>query len=170
MDQLPDNRVTRAVRTIEKFPAFMQSWVRDFAFGRTVPYVGMTGVHFEKMAANEWIAEVKNRKRARNHIRQVHAGAMVVVAETVAVMMTAMNLPHDRTPLVKRIDAQFVKRSEGTIRAVARLTDEEIRFIRETPKGDLEIEVLVTDDEQKQPVLVRVTSAWIPKEPKEKQS
>ncbi|PJF32799.1 MAG: DUF4442 domain-containing protein, partial [Phototrophicales bacterium] len=79
---------------------------------------------------------------------------MVVVAETVAVMMTAMNLPHDRIPLVKRIDAQFVKRSEGKIRAVAKLTDEQIQFIRTTPKGDLEIEVLVTDEEKKQPVLV----------------
>lgn len=166
MDKLPDNRVTRAVKTIEKFPAFLRPWVRDWAFGRTVPYVGITGIHFEKMEANEWIAEVPNRSRVRNHIRQVHAGAMLVVAETVAVMMAAMNLPNDRIPLVKRIDGQFVKRSEGKIRAVASLTDEQIRYIRETPKGDLEIEVLVTDQTQQQPVIVHVTAAWIPKEEK----
>lgn len=166
MHTLPDNRITRALGTIKKFPRFMRGWVRDAAFGRSVPYVGSTGVRFLKMEPQEWVALVPNRRRARNHIRQVHAGAMIVAAETVAVMMTAMHLPNDRIPLVKRIDAQFVKRSEGDIHAVARLREVDIRYIRETPKGELEIEVEVTDEEQKAPVLVRVTSAWVPKEPK----
>ncbi len=157
------NPIIKALATIDKFPAFLRPWLRNIAFGRTVSYVGTTGVKFEKITKNEWIAIVKNKRHVRNHIKQVHAGAMLVVAETVSVFLTAMNVPGDRLPLVKKIEADFVRRSEGTIRAVAKLTDKEIQFIHDNEKGELLLEVIVTDESGERPVIVYVTAAWIPK-------
>jgi acyl-coenzyme A thioesterase PaaI-like protein len=160
------NPIVSAFTKIEKLPTFMQSWAKDFALKKTVPYVATTGVKFEKTEKNEWIASIKNKRKVGNHLKQIHAGAMIVLAESVSVMLTAMNMPSGRVPLVKTIHADFVKRSTGNMRASAKLTNEQIQFIQDNEKGELEIVVEVFDEADVQPILVTVTSAWIPKKRK----
>ncbi len=84
-----------------------------------------------------------------------------MLAETVAVFVTALNLPNDRIPLVKKIEADFVKRSKGALRATATLSPEQILLLETTEKGEMIIDVFVTDESGIQPVLIKVTSAWI---------
>ena len=43
------------------------------------------------------------------------------------------------------------------------LTAEQIEYIQREPKGELELEVTVTDEANVNPVLIRITTAWIPK-------
>ena len=154
------NLIADAIARIEKLPPVLRNWATNFAFGRAVPYVRTSRVHYDKVSPNEWIAHVPNRRSVQNHLRQVHAGAMITVAESVAVTMMAQNLPPDRLPLVKTITAQFVRRSSGRITATARLTDEQLQLIRTEPKGEVSIEVEMRDESGEAPVLITVVPAW----------
>jgi acyl-coenzyme A thioesterase PaaI-like protein len=154
------NVIASALARISKLPKGMQNWATNFAFRRAVPYVGTSKVHYEKVSEQEWIAHVPNKRSVQNHLGQVHAGAMMVVAESVAVTMMGMSLPSDRIPLVKSLDAKFVRRSSGRIRAIARLTDEQLHLIKTEPKGEVVIEVDIRDETGEIPAVITVVPAW----------
>ncbi len=160
------NRITTTFSKIEKLPNFLQKKAKNFALHYTVPFLGTAGISFEETTFNQWTVTLKNRKKVRNHLKQVHAAGMLLLAESAAVFLTSHNLTDDKLPLVKRIEADFVKRSQGDLKAVATLSQEQIEMIRTTEKGETIINVMVTDADNNQPVLVKVTSAWITKSKK----
>ena len=157
------SQIAKAVDQVERLPAFVRNRAFNFMIGRVVPFVGTSGLRITKATKNEWVASLENRRKVGNHLKQIHACAMILIGETIGVMIMAMNLPGDRIPLVKNIEADFVKRSTGKLTGVVNLTDEQIEFIQREPKGELELEVIVTDEADVNPVLIRVTTAWIPK-------
>jgi acyl-coenzyme A thioesterase PaaI-like protein len=154
------NLIASALARIEKLPKSLQNRALNFAFSRAVPFVRTAKVHYEKVNEREWIAHVPNKKAVQNHMKQVHAGAMITLAESVAVTMMGMSLPPERLPLVKSLEAKFVRRSSGRIRAVARLTEEQLQRIKTEPKGEVVIEVDIRDETGEIPVVITVVPAW----------
>ena len=154
------NIIATALAQIAELPEDQQNAATNFAFQMAVPFVKTSKIHYEKVSAQEWIAHVPNEPEVHNHLQQVHAGAMMTLAESVAVTMMGMNLPPDRLPLVKSLSAQFVRRSSGKIRAIARLTDEQLHLIKTEPKGEVTIEVDVRDETDEVPVVITVVPAW----------
>lgn len=154
------NLIAEALEQIAALPEEMQNQAVNFAFSQAVPFVGTSKVHYEKVSAQEWIAHVPNEPEVQNHLKQVHAGAMMTLAESVAVTMMAISLPPDRLPLVKSLSAQFVRRSSGQIRAIARLTDEQLQRIKNDPKGEVEIAVDIRDETGEIPAVITVIPAW----------
>jgi len=157
------SQIAKAVDRVERLPAFARNRALNIMIGRAVPFVGTSGLRITKATNNEWIATLDNRRKVGNHLKQIHACAMILIGETIGVMIMAMNLPGDRIPLVKNIEADFVKRSSGKMTGVVKLTDEQIALIHNEPKGELELEVVVTDESGESPVLLRITTAWVPK-------
>lgn len=157
------NLIADALARIDRLPAFLRNWATNQAFGRAVPYVRTSRIRYESVSEREWVASVPNVRPVQNHIRQVHAGAMIVAAESVAVTMMAMSLPPDRLPVVKTIEAKFIKKSAGRITATARLTEEQLELIRTAPKGEVTVEVEMRDESGEPPVLITVVPAWYPK-------
>lgn len=157
------SQVYNILSSIEKYPAFIRNRAKNFAIGRAVPFVNTAGLVFEKTEDTEWVASIANRTKVRNHLRQLHACAMVLLAETIAIMIVAKSLPADKLPLVKNINADFVKRSTGALRGRVLLTEKQIDYIQNSEKGEIPLEVEITDETGVQPVLVTVTAVWIPK-------
>lgn len=153
------NRLEKQVDRLKGYPNSILSW----AIGRVVPYVGTSGVCFEKMSREEVIVSLKNRKKVRNHIKQIHAAAMMLLAETATGMVVGMNIPDDKIPLVKSMKTDFVKRSTGAMRAAAQLTPEQIESIQTLEKGEVTVSVTITDEAQVEPIIVEAVWAWIPK-------
>jgi len=133
------------------------------AVGSFVKYTGYSGVVYEKMTKEEVIVSLENREEVQNHIHQLHATAMILLAETATGMVIGMNVPDDRVMLVKNINTAFVKRSTGAMHAVANLSQEQIDFIKSTEKGELVVPVTVTDEVGVEPIKVEALWAWIPK-------
>lgn len=154
------NLIASALARIEKLPKSLQNRALNFAFSRAVPFVRTAKVHYEKVSDREWIAHVPNKKAVQNHMKQVHAGAMITLAESVAVTMMGMSLPPERLPLVKSLEAKFVRRSSGRIRAIARLTEEQLQRIKTDPKGEVVIEVDIRDETGEVPAVITVVPAW----------
>jgi len=160
------SQIYHTISRLNKLPEILQIGIKSFFIGRAVPFVGTSGLRFEKTSASEWIASIPNSPNVRNHLRQLHACGMVLLAESIAILIVAMNLPADKLPLVKNINADFVKRSTGGLRAKVNLTDEQISYIQSTEKGELPLQVEILDSVGNQPVIVTVTAVWIPKKRK----
>lgn len=158
-----ENKITKVFSKIEKLPKFLQKSAKGIAIGLNVPFIRTAGIQFEQTLPNSWTASLKNSRKVQNHLKQVHAGGMVLLAETVAVFVTSMNLSDSKIPLVKKIEADFVRRSSGSLKATATLTTEQIKTMQNLDKGEMVIDVLLTDATNSQPVIIRITSAWITK-------
>ena len=112
---------------------------------------------------NKAVASIANRKRVQNHIGGVHAAAMVLVAENTTGLVVGMNVPDTAVPVVKSLKVDFVKRATGSLRAEATLTDEQCERIRTEPKGDVTVNVRVTDEAGVEPIQWEIIWAWTPK-------
>jgi len=158
-----NNRLNRTLDKLNSVPAFARLWMRDKAIGRAVPLVGTAGLKFSKMTCEEVVISVDNRKKVQNHIQQVHAAAMILLAETASGMVVGMNVPDDKLPLIKTIHTKFIKRTEGDIEAKATLTPEQIKLIRTTDKGDTPVTTIVRDATGEEVIIVEMIWAWVTK-------
>ena len=148
---------------VQQLPSFLRNRARNIALRRAVPFLGTTKLRFHQTEPEIWEVSVRNQRRVQNHLGQIHAGVMVLLAETIGVMICTHNMPGGRIPLVKKLDARFVRRSEGAMRAVVRLDATQRQYIVDNEKGEMDLDVTVTDESGEQPVLVTVTTAWIPR-------
>lgn len=155
-----ENKLQRSLGRLQKYPPFLRNFLVDFFLGHAIKLVGTSGIHFEKVTANEVITTVKNRRKVRNHIGQVHAAAMILAAETATGIVVGMNVPDRSVPLIKTIKTDFVRRSKGVIRAVATLTDEQIALIKNQDKGETLVKVVVTDETGVENIKCDMLWAW----------
>lgn len=160
------NRLHRAVKKLEGYPKFLFKPLLSFTIGRTLPFVGTAGVRFEKMTTEEVVVSLKNKKKVRNHIKQIHAAATALLAETATGMIVGMNLPDDKLPLMKTMHINYVKRSTGAMKAVATLDQAQLANMHNEDKGEIRIKVVVTDEAGVEPVECDMLWAWIPKKKK----
>ena len=158
-----NNRLNRSLEKVKKLPTFLQSWARTRAIGSVVPMIRTAGIQFEKISCEELIAHLPNKKKIQNHIKQVHAAASVLLAETATGILFGMNLPDDKLPLMKTLSCKFIKRSTGAQTAIATLTTEAIKRIRTEEKGDVQVNVKLVDETGEEVVITEMIWAWIPK-------
>lgn len=153
------NRLEKTVKKLENKPFNLLSR----AIGRVVPFAGTAGLHFEQMTRDRVIVTLKNKRKVRNHIGQIHAAGMVLLAETATGMVVGMNVPDDKIPLVKSLKTDFIRRSEGAMRAEAWLRPEQQDAILTLEKGEVLVSVKVTDESGEEPIVCEALWAWIPK-------
>ncbi len=156
-----NNNLNRTLAKLQKMPAFMHDFMRDFAIGRFVKFVGTAGIHFEKMTCNEVAITLPNKNKVQNHIGQIHAAATTLLAETATGMVVGMNIPDEKLPLMKNLSVKFIKRSKGQQRAIAALSSEQIKLIRETEKGDVSVPVKIVDETGEEVVVAEMIWAWV---------
>lgn len=153
------NRLERTVNKLKAYP----TWLLSFAVGRIVKFTGTAGISYDLMSRDKVIVSMKNRPKVRNHIGQIHAAAMMLLAETATGMVLGMNVPDDKIPLLKYMNTKFVLRSQGRMQAEAILNEEQQQHIMTAEKGDVVIMVKITDETGNEPVLCEVCWAWVPK-------
>jgi uncharacterized protein (TIGR00369 family) len=155
------NKLRRTLSPLDRLP-IVGDRLRDLAIGYTVKYAGYSGVRFETLTEHEVAVRLANRRKVRNHIGQIHAAAMFLLAETASGFCIGMNLPDDALPLVKEMNIKYVKRSRGAITATARITDEQIEIVRSTPKGEVTLDVTLVDETGGEPAICQAVWAWVP--------
>ncbi len=161
-----DNNLNRSIQKAAVFPEFLRSKIISFMIGKTVKLVGTAGIRFNKLSCHEVIASLPNHPKVHNHLAQVHAAASALLAETATGILVGMNIPDHSLPLMKHFSVRFTRRSSGAQRAVATLTDGQIRLIRETEQGDIQVPVKVTDESGEEVILAEMLWAWVPKKKK----
>ncbi len=153
------NKIATMVHKLQALP--LGGRLLTLAMGKMIPYVGWSGLEVLEMTEDVVTIRVKNRPTTRNHIGQVHAAAMILVAESASGLVVGMNVSNSSLPLIKALNTKFIRRSKGAITATARLTPEQ-KALFANEKGDLPVSVTVTDESGNAPILVEAIWAWVP--------
>jgi uncharacterized protein (TIGR00369 family) len=157
------NQLHSVLDKIAFLPAPLQQKAASMVFSRVVPFINTAGCEFEKLTNQEVIVSIENKRKARNHIGQIHAAAMALIAETASGFVLAMNMPDDKLNLIKSMKVNYLKRTKGKMTAIATITPEQVALMHSQPKGDVIIEVHVTDETGEEPITCEMVWAWVPK-------
>lgn len=158
------NNLSRVVSKFNFLPPPLRGTVISGIFGRVVPFVGTSGLRYEELSAERVVVTIRNRRLVQNHIKGIHAAAMALLAETATGFVVGMNLPDDKLPLIKSLKVNYLKRAQGDLRAVATLSAEQVAQIRNTPRGEVSVAVMVTDESGEEPISCEMIWAWVAKQ------
>lgn len=158
------NRLLRLVNQINaKAPSFLRGRILSLAFNSNIKYAGTTGIAIEQWNEQQAVVNLKNRFRVQNHLKGIHATAMATLAESATGMVFGVHVPDTHIPLLKSMKIQFVKRAQGDLQAVAKITPSQIENITCTDKGAEIIQVKVTDQAGNEPIQCEMEWAWTTK-------
>ena len=129
------NQLKRVVESSKWLPANVRATVVSKILGKVVPYVGTSGLLYEEISSERVIVSIRNQHKVQNHIKNVHAAAMALLAETATGFVVGINLPDDKLPLIKSLKVAFYKSAQGDIRAAATLPPEHVASITTEPNG-----------------------------------
>ncbi len=157
------NRLSKLVKATAKLPKGIRSTLWSKAFGRIVPMVGSANIRYLEVSHDKVVVKIENHRAMQNHIGQVHACAMALLAETATGFVTGMNVPDSCIVLIKSLKVDFKRPSKGAMTAVATLTDEQQKLMQTSEKGETLVSVVVTDETNEEPIQCEMLWAWVAK-------
>jgi acyl-coenzyme A thioesterase PaaI-like protein len=159
----PTNRLSKMVKATSKLPKSIRSSLWSKAFGRVVPMVGSANIRYLEVSHAKVVVKIENHKAMQNHIGQVHACAMALIAETATGFVTGMNVPDACIVLIKSLKVDFKRPSKGAMIAIATLSDEQQTLMQTTEKGETLVTVKITDESGEEPIQCEMLWAWVAK-------
>lgn len=157
------NRLARAVGWLTPLPLPLRRRATTLLFNSQVRFAGTAGLRFEALSTEQAIVTIANRRRVQNHIGGVHAAAMALLAETATGAVFGMNVPDDKLPLLKTMQVEYQRRTQGGLRAVATLDAAQRQRLIDEERGSLVVPVQIVDDSGEPPIAATMTWAWVPK-------
>jgi len=158
------NRLARVVHRFDAYPEGLRRFLITWAFGGTVHFVRTAGVKFQELTEERAVLTLANRRRVQNHIGTVHAAAVALLGETATGAVFGMSVPDDKLPILKSMHLDYIKKSEGGLRAEAWLEGAQRASFARDEKGDIVVPVRITDESGEPTVNAEYIWAWRPKQ------
>lgn len=111
--------------------------------GWNAPYTGSMGARVEELSDGYARATLEERRRVRNHLRSVHAVALVNLAELVSGLAMVYSMDSSLRGIVTHLEMDYHKKARGLLTATCRVPD--LASLRSGETGEREVPVEIHD-------------------------
>lgn len=129
-------------------------WIFSRLFGWFVPYSGSIGATVQDLGPGYCRITVRDRRALRNHLRSIHAVALVNAGEMTSGLAMTLALPSDIRGIVTGLAAEYPKKARGLLTATARVTVPPVDAL----PVDHQVNTVITD--QTGDIVCRVSTIW----------
>jgi acyl-coenzyme A thioesterase PaaI-like protein len=157
------NPLRKFVKKVNQYPSWLSRRLLTWMFQFKVKLTRTARLEILHTDLQQVTFRIRNRKKVQNHIGSVHAAAMALLAESATGFLVGVNLPGDKLPLIKTMTLNYTKRASGDMLATASLSTAQIAQMKTLDKGDITVDVRVTDENNIEPVICTMVWAWVPK-------
>jgi acyl-coenzyme A thioesterase PaaI-like protein len=121
--------------------------------GRFAPYSGSIGARVEELGPGQCRVTLRDRHAVRNHLKSVHAVALMNVAELGSGLALLAGLPKNVRGIVTKFEIEYVKKARGKLTAECKTKIPEV-------SGRVEFTVPVEVKDTSGEVVCRARAYW----------